>query len=132
MPSLCFSNELISCNKGLDYDFASAVNIEQEFMQDAPPVSLISMNTNLMSQYIEFCADHLLSTLEQPCYYCITNPFPWMTTISLQGKTNLFLKTRQRIHRVRLEFPQKIKFLILTETSSLSICLSLCLFVPPQ
>ena len=84
MPGLCTSNELISRDEGMHCDFAcmlygqlhnkltqervleiveDAVRIEKNFVTDALPVSLIGMNANLMSQYIEFCADRLLLAL---------------------------------------------------------------------
>lgn len=40
-----------------------AVRIEQEFLTEALPVSLIGMNKTLMKQYIEFVADRLLAAL---------------------------------------------------------------------
>jgi ribonucleoside-diphosphate reductase beta chain len=114
MPGLTFSNELISRDEGLHCDFAchlymhhivnklpqsriyeiiiDAVEIEQEFVVDALPVSLIGMNAKLMSQYIEFCADRLLLSLGCDKYYNATNPFDFMEMISLQGKTNFFEK----------------------------------------
>mgnify|MGYP005850250403 CR=1 FL=1 len=113
MPGLCFSNELISRDEGLHCDFAcllycklinklpveriteiisNAVEIEKEFVQDALPVELIGMNSTLMCQYIEFCADRLLVALDCPRYYKASNPFEWMEMISLQGKTNFFEK----------------------------------------
>lgn len=113
MPGLCFSNELISRDEGLHCDFAcllysklvnklstsrieeiitNAVEIEKEFVVDALPVSLIGMNGDLMCQYIEFCADRLLSALGCPKFYGAVNPFAWMEMISLQGKTNFFEK----------------------------------------
>ena len=61
-------------------------------MVDALPVSLIGMNGDLMCQYIEFCADRLLSALGCPKFYGAVNPFAWMEMISLQGKTNFFEK----------------------------------------
>ena len=82
MPGLAFSNELISRDEGLHCDFAcllykehvvnklpkeevqkiilDAVKIEKEFILEALPVKLIGMNSDLMSQYIEFVADRLL------------------------------------------------------------------------
>jgi len=69
-----------------------AVKIEQEFVRDALPVELIGMNSSLMSQYIEFCADRLLQALDCPKVYNTVNPFDWMDMISLQGKTNFFEK----------------------------------------
>jgi len=113
MPGLAFSNELISRDEGLHCDFACmlykklkyrlpesriveivthAVDIEKEFVSDALPVELIGMNSRLMSQYIEFCADRLLVSLGCSKFYKAPNPFDWMETISLQGKTNFFEK----------------------------------------
>jgi ribonucleoside-diphosphate reductase beta chain len=113
MPGLSFSNELISRDEGLHCDFAcllysmlenklseervkeiiiDAVVNEHEFVTDALPVSLIGMNSKLMCQYIEFVADRLLVALGYSKIYNVTNPFDFMETISLQGKTNFFEK----------------------------------------
>lgn len=113
MPGLSFSNELISRDEGLHCDFAcllygmleeklsverineiitDAVKNEHEFVTDALPVSLIGMNAKMMCQYIEFVADRLLVALGYPKIYQATNPFDFMDTISLQGKTNFFEK----------------------------------------
>ena len=114
MPGLTFSNELISRDEGLHCDFAcllyekylvnklpeatvhaiikDAVTIEQEFITEALPVDLIGMNSKLMSQYIEFCADRLLVALGCAKVYNATNPFDFMEMISLEGKTNFFEK----------------------------------------
>ena len=56
------------------------------------PVSLIGMNAELMTEYIEFVADRLLCILGYTKQYNTANPFEWMEMISLQGKTNLFEK----------------------------------------
>ncbi len=114
MPGLSFSNELISRDEGLHCDFAcmlyadhvqnklpkervtqiitDAVVIEKEFVSEAIPVRLIGMNSDLMCQYIEFCADRLLLALGCDKFYNATNPFDFMEMISLQGKTNFFEK----------------------------------------
>jgi len=114
MPGLTFSNELISRDEGLHCDFAcllytkhlknmlpkeqvagiiqDAVEIEKEFVTDALPVRLIGMNSDLMSQYIEFVADRLLVELGNEKIYNATNPFGFMEMISIQGKTNFFEK----------------------------------------
>jgi ribonucleoside-diphosphate reductase beta chain len=114
MPGLSFSNELISRDEGLHCDFAcllytrhlvnklskdqvreiimDAVEIEKEFVTDALPVKLIGMNSDLMSQYIEFVADRLLVELGNDRVYNTTNPFDFMEMISIQGKTNFFEK----------------------------------------
>jgi len=113
MHGLTFSNELISRDEGLHCDFAcllysmlgnklpeatiheiitSAVEIEKNFVCDAIPVKLIGMNSEMMSQYIEFVADRLLDSLGVSKIWNTTNPFEWMEMISLQGKTNFFEK----------------------------------------
>lgn len=69
-----------------------AVDIEKEFITDALPVELIGMNSKMMCQYIEFCADRLLQSLGAKKIYKVLNPFDWMDMISLQGKTNFFEK----------------------------------------
>jgi ribonucleoside-diphosphate reductase subunit M2 len=63
-----------------------------EFVVDALPVELIGMNSGMMCNYIRFCADRLLLSLGCGRHYKIGNPFEWMETISLQGKTNFFKK----------------------------------------
>lgn len=114
MPGLSFSNELISRDEGMHCDFAcllytkhlknqldpqvvrdiimDAVEIEKEFVTEALPVKLIGMNAEMMSQYIEFCADRLLLELGNEKVYDAENPFEFMELISLQGKTNFFEK----------------------------------------
>jgi ribonucleoside-diphosphate reductase beta chain len=120
MPGLAFSNELISRDEGLHCDFAcllyskletkldtkrvheivdEAVQIEQSFVCDALPVSLIGMNAKMMAEYIRFCADRLLVALGCEKKYNAKNPFEWMEMISLEGKTNYFEKKHGEYQR---------------------------------
>ncbi len=113
MPGLTFSNELISRDEGMHTDFAvtlfhklnekveedkvhelieNAVEIEKEFICDALPCRLIGMNSELMSQYIEFVADRLLKQLGYQPIFRSQNPFDFMEMISIEGKTNFFEK----------------------------------------
>ena len=113
MPGLTFSNELISRDEALHTEFAillfnklqdkpsqetlveivkEAVEIEKEFICESLPCKLISMNSKLMSQYIEFVADRLLLQLKCKKIYNSTNPFDFMEMISVEGKTNFFEK----------------------------------------
>jgi ribonucleoside-diphosphate reductase subunit M2 len=112
MPGLTFSNELISRDESMHTDFAvllykrqepltqevlhsivkEAVTIEKEFIVHSLPCKLIGMNSDSMSQYIEFVADRLCTQLGYPKIYQSTNPFSWMEMISLEGKTNFFEK----------------------------------------
>ena len=50
------------------------------------------MNSGMMQDYIESCADRLLLTLGYPKVYKSKNPFDWMQMISMEGKTNFFEK----------------------------------------
>jgi ribonucleotide reductase beta subunit family protein with ferritin-like domain len=70
--------------------FHEAVAIEKEFMCRALPCSLLGMNSRLMEQYIEYVADHLLVSLNYNKIWGTENPFDFMESISLQGKTNFF------------------------------------------
>jgi len=111
MPGLTFSNELISRDEALHCEFAvllysklmkkvdksrvyeiikEAVEIETEFICDALPCRLIGMNSELMTQYIQFMADRLCVQLGYKKIYNASNPFDFMELISLEGKTNFF------------------------------------------
>lgn len=111
MPGLTFSNELISRDEALHTEFAillysklnkktekyrvyeiikEAVEIETEFICEALPCKLIGMNSEMMIQYIKFVADRLIVQIGYKKIYNVTNPFPWMELISLEGKTNFF------------------------------------------
>ena len=113
MPGLTFSNELISRDEALHTEFAimlykklikklskkkivdiikEAVEIEKEFICEALPCRLISMNSQLMSEYIEFVADRLSVQLGYEAIYTTPNPFDFMELISIEGKTNFFEK----------------------------------------
>ena len=113
MPGLSFSNELISRDEAMHQEFAvalfgllknkpseltvrtivsSAVAIEKEFILDALPCKLIGMDSQKMSEYIEFVADRLLKQLGYQPIWNTKNPFDFMENISLDGKTNFFEK----------------------------------------
>lgn len=111
MPGLTFSNELISRDEALHCEFAillyskllkkvdksrvydiikEAVEIETEFICQALPCRLIGMNSELMTQYIQFCADRLVAQLGYKKIYNVENCFPFMELISLDSKANFF------------------------------------------
>lgn len=111
MPGLCDSNEFIARDEGMHTAFAcllysmfneridenivhtmfkEAYEIEREFICDSLPCSLLGMNSNLMSQYIRFVADLLLVSLNYNKIWNETNPFDFMESISMEGKTNFF------------------------------------------
>jgi ribonucleotide reductase beta subunit family protein with ferritin-like domain len=111
MPGLAFSNELISRDEGMHVEFAvllysmiqnrlpednvhqimkEAVEVEKNFIIESIPCSLLGMNAELMSQYIEFVADRLLSQLNYNKIWNVPNPFPFMERISIETKSNFF------------------------------------------
>jgi ribonucleoside-diphosphate reductase subunit M2 len=113
MPGLTFSNELISRDEALHCEFAillysklekklskakihdiikECVAIEIEFICEALPCRLIGMNSELMTQYIQFVADRLCVQLGYPKIYNVANCFEFMEMISLESKTNFFEK----------------------------------------
>merc|ERR1712018_75966 len=69
-----------------------AVQVERRFITEAFSCDLIGMNNELMTKYIEFVADRLLTALGHSKLFGASNPFDWMELISLQGKTNFFEK----------------------------------------
>jgi len=116
LPGLSFSNELISRDEGLHTEFAvllynnhikhklpektvhsiisDAVKCEKQFIIDSIPCKLIGMNSDMMSDYIEYVADRLLTQLNYSKIWNTPLPsaFDFMENISLSGKTNFFEK----------------------------------------
>jgi len=111
MHGLTFSNELISRDESLHTEFAillyshiknklseevvhniikDAVIIEKEFIIDSLPCKLLGMNSDLMSQYIEFVADRISLQLGYIKIYNVSNPFDFMDRIGLEDKQNFF------------------------------------------
>lgn len=114
MPGLSLANEFIFKDENLHGEFAihllnnhivnkpspqrieeiflSALEIEDEFITESLPVSLIGMNSDLMKQYLRFIVDGLLQQLGCEKKFKVSNPFPFMENIAVQGKTNFFEK----------------------------------------
>ncbi len=113
MPGLGQSNELIARDEGLHFMFAllmycmlmnqyklshsrvhdivsEAVKIAIEFTEDALPVGIPEMNSNLMSRYIESKADDLLAMIGAPALYHSKHEFHFMDQINLTNRTNFF------------------------------------------
>lgn len=111
LKGLCFANELIMRDEALHTRFAcelykhlehpldsqtlhrmvgEAVKLEQAFARDCLPVDLLGMNGALLSEYIEFVADVLLSMVECDPLYGTANPFEFMDLQAMSGRTNFF------------------------------------------
>jgi ribonucleoside-diphosphate reductase beta chain len=129
MPGLTFSNELISRDEGMHTDFAihlhnnhlvnklpkeeiraillDALTVEKQFILESLPVSLIGMNSHLMSQYLEFVTDRLLTQFDCEKEFNVANPFGFMDMISLEGKTNFFEKRVSEYQRAGVKSGDK-------------------------
>ena len=113
LPGVTYSNELISRDEGMHCKFSvmvynsltqklpipdlhrlidNVVQIEMAFVDDALQCPLIGMNAKDMKQYVMYIGDFVCSLFNVPPIYGKKNPFPFMETISLQGKTNFFEK----------------------------------------
>jgi len=111
LPGLTLSNVFIARDEGMHCEFAcllyskminrlsdeemqdmmkEAVDIEKEFIVDSLPCRLIGMNSDLMSQYIEYVADRLMVMLGYNKKYNVQNPFRFMDAISVDSKENFF------------------------------------------
>jgi ribonucleoside-diphosphate reductase beta chain len=134
MPGLSTANQFISRDENLHAEFAielykmlenrldettvhdifkEAVDIEKQFITESLPVSLIGMNCNLMSDYIEMVADRWLVLLGYNKIYNTSNPFPFMEMISLNEKVNFFenvVTNYQRANVGASEEDRKITF----------------------
>ncbi len=53
-------------------------------------VDLIGLGSDAMETYVKFTADNLLSQLEYPKIYQVSNPFEWMNMINDKNKQNFF------------------------------------------
>merc|ERR1711998_592938 len=111
MPGLTFSNELISRDEGLHAEFAcllygmlqnqlpddvahniirGAVDVERKFICEALSCDLIGMNSELMTRYIEFVADRLLTARGIPrSTTCRTHSTGWSSSVSRARRTSL-------------------------------------------
>lgn len=113
LMGLAQANTLISRDEGLHMKFAcllfknyivhdkpsdervymivkEACELEKEFQTESLPVSLIGMNKDLMSKYIEYVSDYLLRMLGLDSIYHTPNPFDFMEAISLDVCENFF------------------------------------------
>ena len=111
--SLGQANEYISKDEALHADFAcmllndfagadkpneaktkeiilSALYIEKEFVIDALPVRLAGMNSELMTQYLEFITDSWFVKLGYTKEFNVENPFPFMASLGQDRKDNFF------------------------------------------
>lgn len=124
MEGLCSANSLIFKDENLHCDFAihlvnshlekkpskdkikeillSAYQIEEEFVTEALPVSLIGMNQNLMKQYLQFVVDQLLIKFQCPKHFNVAQPFKFMEQIAVETKGNFFESRNTEYQKAKL------------------------------
>ena len=111
LQGLCTANEFIARDEAMHVEFGitlykkletrlsekevhkmidHAVEIEKEFIIDSLPCNLIGMNSQSMSEYIEYISDYYLVWLGYSKLYNTINPFSFMEAISLESKANFF------------------------------------------
>lgn len=115
MRGLVQSNKFISRDEHLHYKFAialfkklrdtegytidstiikkmivEAVEIEVQFINESISCNMVGMNPTLMSQYIQFVADTLMTDIDLDPIYGTTNPFSFMVNLGLADKSNFF------------------------------------------
>ena len=111
LQGLVKSNEFIARDEGMHVQFAceiyklletklskeavfeiidDGVRVSKIFMKDALPIRLLGMNSESMEQYIECVADRLSMDLGYKKMYNTPNPFVFMETIGMLGKSNFF------------------------------------------
>lgn len=115
MPGLVHANELIQRDETLHTLFAlhlytllrpehklsdeeiytimrEAMDVAWQFVKEAIPMDMPSMNQRLMMQYLECQVDNLLTVIDVPPMYGSTNPFGFMEKINMPNRTNFFEK----------------------------------------
>ena len=112
MPALIQSNELIARDEGLHTVFGTqlylqfknsrlpqstahdmirgAVDVEIAFIVEAIAEPMNGMNGKLMTQYIKYVGDRILTSLGYDTIWNESNPFAFMELISMNCKTNFF------------------------------------------
>ena len=111
MPGLVKANEFIARDEGMHTNFAcllyrfisnrideqdvynmikESVEINQEFICEAISCKMIGMDQQSMATYIKYVADRLLMYLNYKKIFNVENPFPFMETIGLSIRNNMF------------------------------------------
>lgn len=114
LPGLCKANEFISRDEGqhlrlgcllykklkvsgsglprgeVEYMVKAAVDVEKQFVCESLPVALIGLNSEGMSQHIEFMADYMLTLAGEDKIFFSESPYDFFDARNLERKTNFF------------------------------------------
>jgi len=69
-----------------------AIEVEMAFCADALSLGVSGISTQMMREYLMYCADNRLVHLGYPKKYLAKNPFPFMVLQDVQSLTNFFEK----------------------------------------
>lgn len=132
MPGLIKSNKFIARDEALHFELAyqlysllknrlkesvvyeileEAVQIEDEFINEALPCRLLGMNSVLMSQYIRYVSDRLLINFGYRKKYHVSNPFEYMKKIDTYVKENFFENRNDEYSNSYIDNPKIFKIL---------------------
>ncbi len=137
MPGLTMSNEYIARDEGLHTDFGitlfkrknksvpiskvrieqivrEAVEIEKNFAKQSLKSDIIGMNSDLLSNYIEFIADTVLINVGYSKIYFTENSFDFMEQIGMSSKANFFEQGVTNYQKSGVLFDNKIDWEELT------------------
>lgn len=88
-----------------------AILYEDEFINASLPCKLLGMNSDLMSQYIKYCADRLLVQLGYPKKYKVELPFEFMKKIDSFCKENFFENRNDAYSDAKIDNPRLLLLL---------------------
>ena len=69
-----------------------AYPVEVAYVGDLFRQPIGDINTENMTQYVQYSVDNILSHLHCPSQFNVTNPYSFMTMMNCEGKTNFFEK----------------------------------------
>ncbi|OGF31014.1 ribonucleoside-diphosphate reductase [Candidatus Falkowbacteria bacterium RIFOXYD2_FULL_35_9] len=71
-----------------------AVKLEVAYAEDALPIGIMGLNSEIIKEYMEHIADRRLERINLQKIYNAGNPFPWMSEIVDLKKEKNFFETR--------------------------------------
>lgn len=124
LPGLCFTNDLISRDESLHFQFGiylyntffnsqrldqstvqdmfkEALSLESEFMSECLKIDMIGLSNDQMNKYLEYMSNRLLIMLQyDPLSDVLDNPLSFMATISLDSKVNFFERKNSQYNKI--------------------------------
>jgi len=79
------------------------VELECMYAKDALPQGILGLNSDMLSQYVQYIGDRRLERINLKRVYNAENPFPWMSEIVDLKKEKNFFETRVTEYKQRGE-----------------------------